>query len=281
MVVPDDQLRVDKNVPTENQCRQPAVNQLAGAAIGEEGSHESKQYESPQPAEQVGHPASEIVLGLASKGGEEDKDARGEEDSVEDDRGLVEGDDDGDGVGFKESEARQEEEVGRIGVAFPVGEEHHADGAEHLSQGAYISSQNQGRRTGTRKPTATYRDEHQSGMVLDPRLVALTHKAQCAHEPRHQQLHGQDRVDLADKLIADVDGRLGDAAAKLEVIGQVVIAVQAAARNARVESRLVVGGGLVGWRCLAVGCGGGPGPGNRVRVVLCGGTVFCVGHRDG
>lgn len=119
-MVPDDQLRVDENIPAEDQRCQSAVNKLARAAVGEEGSHESEQNEAPQAAEQIGHPAREVVLGLASEGREEDKDARGEEDSVEDDRGLVEGDDHGNGVGFEDGEAREEEQVGRVGVAFPV-----------------------------------------------------------------------------------------------------------------------------------------------------------------
>lgn len=105
MVVPDDQLGVDENVAAKDERRQAAVNEFACAAVGEEGGHESEQNESPESAEKVGHPASEVVLGLACECGEKDKDTRGEENGVEDDGCLVEGDDDGNGVGFEESEA--------------------------------------------------------------------------------------------------------------------------------------------------------------------------------
>jgi len=42
---------------------------------------------------------------------------------LENDGGVIEGNDDGDGVGFKSCETREEEEVGWVGFAFPVGEE--------------------------------------------------------------------------------------------------------------------------------------------------------------
>lgn len=118
-------------------------------------------------------------------------------------------------------------------------------------------------------------------MVLNPRLITLAHKAQRAHKARDQQLHSQDGVDFANKLIADIDGRLRDAAAELEIIGQIVVAVHAAARDAGKESRLILGGGLVGRWCLAVGGSGGTGAGDRVWVVLRRGGVLCVGHGDG
>lgn len=127
----------------------------------------------------------------------------------------------------------------------------------------------------------TYRDEHHSRMVLNPRLVPFAHKAERAYKPRHQQLHRQDGVNLANELVANIDGRLRNAAAKLEVIGQVVVAIHAAARDAREQSRLILGSGLVGRWCLAVGGSGGTSAGYRVGVVLRGGCVLCVGHGDG
>lgn len=105
MMVPDDHLGVDENVAAEDERRKTAVDEFACAAVGEEGSHESEQNESPEAAEKVGHPASEVVLGLARESGQEDKDTRGEENGIENDGGLVEGNDDGDGVGFEQSEA--------------------------------------------------------------------------------------------------------------------------------------------------------------------------------
>lgn len=103
-MVPDDQLGVNENIAAKNERCQAAVNKLACAAVGEEGSHKSEQNESPESAKKVGHPTSEVVLGLACESSEKDKDTRGEENGVEDDGGLVKGDDDGDSVGLEESE---------------------------------------------------------------------------------------------------------------------------------------------------------------------------------
>lgn len=105
MMVPDDQLGVYENVAAEDERRKTAVDEFACAAVGEESSHESEQNESPESAEEVGHPASEVVLGLTRESGKEDKDTRGEENGIEDDGGLVEGDHDGNSVRFEESEA--------------------------------------------------------------------------------------------------------------------------------------------------------------------------------
>lgn len=169
-------------------------------------------------------------------------------------------------------------------MAFPVGEQHHSNSAEHLLQDrmlvqftetALLSKEKRGVKA------VTYRDEHHSRMVLNPRLVPFAHKAERADKPRNQQLYRQDGVNFANKLITNIDGRLRNAAAELEVIGQVVVAVHAAARNAREESRLILGGGLVRRRCLAVRGSGGTSAGDRVWIVLRGGCVLCVGHGDG
>lgn len=69
---------------------------------------------------------------------------------------------------------------------------------------------------------ATYRNEDEAGMRLDPGLVALTPEAEAADDGRDNKLRGQDGVDLANELVADVDSGLGYGAAKLEVIGDVV-----------------------------------------------------------
>jgi len=50
---------------------------------------------------------------------------------------------------------------------------------------------------------------------LDPALVALAHEAEGADGAGGDELNGQDGVDLADELVADLDGRFGDGAAKL------------------------------------------------------------------
>lgn len=83
-------------------------------------------------------------------------------------------------------------------------------------------------------------------MALNPLLVRGTDEADGAHGAREKQLGRQDGVDLTHELVADVDGGLGDAAAKLEVVGNVVLG---GARGALAgeEPGLVV---LVRGRCL-------------------------------
>jgi hypothetical protein len=53
-------------------------------------------------------------------------------------------------------------------------------------------------------------------MVLDPCLVALAHEAEGAYGSGRDELHRQDGVNLADELVADLDGRFGNGTAKLE-----------------------------------------------------------------
>jgi hypothetical protein len=134
VVLAQHELRVNQDVAAEDERGNAAVDELARLAGWEEHVHEAEKHQAPERAEEVGHPAGEVVLGLAGKGGQEDEDATGEEDGVEDDGGAVVRDDDGDGVGFEEGEAREEEEVRWVGVALPVGEEHEGDGAEHLER---------------------------------------------------------------------------------------------------------------------------------------------------
>ncbi len=52
-------------------------------------------------------------------------------------------------------------------------------------------------------------------MRLDPGLVAITEEAHGADGAGDNELDGQDGVDLADELVSDIDGRLGDRASKL------------------------------------------------------------------
>lgn len=109
VVLTHDQLGVDEDVAAEDEGGKAAVDELAGAAVGEEGGHKAEQDESPQAAEQVGHPAGEVILGLAGEGGQEDEDAAREEHGVEHDGGLVEGHDDRNGIRLEEGEASEEE----------------------------------------------------------------------------------------------------------------------------------------------------------------------------
>lgn len=123
----------------------------------------------------------------------------------------------------------------------------------------------------------TYGDEDQGRVRLDPVLVGRADEADGADGAGDEQLHGQDGVDLANELVADVDGGLGHAATELEVIGDVVLAGPGDAVAAREEARLVVGGGLVGGRCLLRE---GRTRWDVVGVLLRGRGVLRVGHGD-
>lgn len=117
----------------------------------------------------------------------------------------------------------------------------------------------------------TYRNPNQSRMRLDVRLVALAPKAQPRDDGGDDKLRRQDRVHLADELVADVDGGLGHGPAELEVVGQVVLA---AARRSEDVGRCVVAavvatdGLLIRRWCLR--------PGARIRVLRRRGRVFRV-----
>ena len=69
---------------------------------------------------------------MAGEEGKGYEDACREEDSLEDDLRLVEGDNDRDGVGFEARESRKEDEVCWVRLALPVGQEHETDGTKKL-----------------------------------------------------------------------------------------------------------------------------------------------------
>lgn len=148
MVVPHDQLRIDQHVSGEDKRRHSPVHELHGRVHGKESGHEPEQDQHPEPTEQVGDPAREVVAGLAGEDGQGDKDAERDDEGFDDDAGVVEGGHDADGVGFHGGEAGQEEEVGRVGFALPEGEEHEGDGT------------NEG-------------DGHEPEVGLDPEAVAV------------------------------------------------------------------------------------------------------------
>lgn len=52
-------------------------------------------------------------------------------------------------------------------------------------------------------------------MTLDPVLVAFVEEAEGAHAGGGEELDGEDGVDLADELVADIDGSFGYATSKL------------------------------------------------------------------
>lgn len=82
MVMSDDELRINQNVPTENQSGHDSVAELNAGRLGEEGSHESKQDEDPKRTKQVWHPACEVIFRLARKEREEDEDSQREDQSL-------------------------------------------------------------------------------------------------------------------------------------------------------------------------------------------------------
>lgn len=132
MVRAHDELGVDKDVAAEDEGGQGAVDELGGGAVGQEHGDEAEEYEAPEGAKEVRHPRGEVVLGLEGERGQEDKHASSQEDSVEHDRRVVKGHDHGDGVCLEQREAAEEEQVGGVRFALPVGQEHHAHGAEEL-----------------------------------------------------------------------------------------------------------------------------------------------------
>ena len=56
---------------------------------------------------------------------------------------------------------------------------------------------------GGRSVVMTYRDPNESGVALDPSLVAVAPEAESADDARSDELHCQDGVHLADERIPD------------------------------------------------------------------------------
>lgn len=62
----------------------------------------------------------------------------------------------------------------------------------------------------------TYRDPDDARVALDPVLVGLAEEAERAHAAGDEKLGGQDAVNLADELVANVDSSLGHGATELQ-----------------------------------------------------------------
>lgn len=128
----------------------------------------------------------------------------------------------------------------------------------------------------------TYGNKDHGRMLLNPGLIPLADEAEGAHGTGDEQLDGEDSIDLADELMADVNGGLCDALAILEVIWQVgiVLAPTRAGTTAKKPGLIVLGAGwLVRRRSLAVlRRGTGASGSDAVWVVLRSGGVLCVGH---
>lgn len=61
----------------------------------------------------------------------------------------------------------------------------------------------------------TYRCPDKTRMALDPRLVSIAEEADGAQGRGGDELNGEDAVDLADELVANIDRGFGDGASKL------------------------------------------------------------------
>ena len=114
VIVSDDQLRVHKDVATEDERRNDSIAQLDLAAVREKHGHETKEDKHPQCSEEVRHPAREIVLRLAGEECEGDENAKREQQCFEDDLGVVERRYNRDSIRLSRSEGAQEHEVSRV-----------------------------------------------------------------------------------------------------------------------------------------------------------------------
>lgn len=130
VIMAHNELSIHQDISTEDERRHGPVDKLGSAIVGKESCHESKKDEYPQASEQVGHPIREVVFRLASEQSQSDEDASRQYESQKDNLRVVEGHNDGYGVGFQKRKAAQEKEVCRVGFAFPEGQEHESDGAE-------------------------------------------------------------------------------------------------------------------------------------------------------
>jgi len=61
----------------------------------------------------------------------------------------------------------------------------------------------------------TYGRPDEARVALDPSLVVLAKEAHAGDGTRDDKLDGEDGVDFADELIADIEGCLGHTTAKL------------------------------------------------------------------
>lgn len=123
-------LRINKDIPTKDQGRRTAINQLNGLSTWEKRSHEAKNDQHPQRTEQIWDPARKIIFRLAREQRQSNEDSQRDDQSLQDNPTLVEGRDHADTVCFECRETREEEHVSRVGLALPKRQEHESNGAE-------------------------------------------------------------------------------------------------------------------------------------------------------
>lgn len=101
---------------------------------------------------------------------------------------------------------------------------------------------------------------------MDPVLVALIEKRDGADACGGEKLYGEDGINLADELVANVDCGFGDGASKLEVIGQVILTAARLSKDAAAGSPVVMRSRAVRRRRLGIVLS----VGLRGLLVLCG-----------
>jgi len=90
VVVSHDELGIHQNIPAKDKSRHSTIDQLNGAAARKKTGHEPEDNQHPQRAEEIGHPAREVVFGLAGEEGQGDEDAKREDECFDDDSRFVE-----------------------------------------------------------------------------------------------------------------------------------------------------------------------------------------------
>ena len=190
VIMSHDQLRVHKNICGEDKSTGSTIDEFHCRAVWEEGRHEAEDDHNPQGAEEVGHPAGEIVFCLAGEQSQEDKDAQCDDECFDNDARLVEGGDHTDAIRFKSGKAGEEDYVCWVGLAFPECEKHKSNGAEQ-------------------------RHPHHPAVRLNPVSVAGREEGDRRQACCEEDLDREDCVDFADELHADVERGFCDGAAKL------------------------------------------------------------------
>lgn len=173
MIMTHHQLRVNQNIATKDQSRNPPIRQLRRAIVREESSHEPEQDQCPQTPEQIWHPRRKVVLGLTRKNRQRDKDAQRQDQRLQHDLRVVERRDHRDRIRLERREAAEEEQVGGVGFSLPEGQQHEADGAEE-------------------------RDPHHPLVALDPGLVAVAEEGDGAEDGGGEELDGSTELVLAE-----------------------------------------------------------------------------------
>lgn len=91
MVVSHDELCIDQDVTTENECTNNAVSQFNGAGVREEGCHEAEDDDNPKSTGKIRDPAGKVVLGLTGEKSECDKDTQRKDERLKHNLALEEG----------------------------------------------------------------------------------------------------------------------------------------------------------------------------------------------